>query len=284
MEAVKDHRRSWENFNYVYPVISRRSKGVSIGINLNPDKVCNFDCVYCEVDRKIPSAGKNLSLASLASELVTMLKLWQTGSLFKTEPFASVPQEWRDLKDIAFSGDGEPTTCPVFPEVVHIASEIRSEFGCPDVKLVLITNATCLERASVKKGIQLMQKGPYEIWAKLDAGTEKYYKQVNRSFVHFERILQNISETAQWCPLMIQSLFFRMRGKPPPKEEIFAYCDQLRTIQKAGGKILKLHLYTIARPTTESWATALSNEELDRIASVIRTRVNIPQELAYAPE
>ncbi len=49
------HSRSWQSNRYVYPVISRRSKGLSIGVNLNPDKVCNFDCVYCCVDRTHPT-------------------------------------------------------------------------------------------------------------------------------------------------------------------------------------------------------------------------------------
>ena len=49
--AVQDHTRHFTDFTFVYPVISRRSKGLSIGANLNPDKGCNFDCIYCEVAR-----------------------------------------------------------------------------------------------------------------------------------------------------------------------------------------------------------------------------------------
>jgi len=45
--TVRDHRRELDENRYVYAVLSRRSGGVSIGINLNPDKVCNFDCIYC---------------------------------------------------------------------------------------------------------------------------------------------------------------------------------------------------------------------------------------------
>lgn len=56
LAAVRDHTRVYRDFTYVYPVISRRSGGLSVGINLNPDKVCNFDCVYCEVDRKTPAS------------------------------------------------------------------------------------------------------------------------------------------------------------------------------------------------------------------------------------
>src|ERR1041384_5902109 len=54
------HSRSWRENRYVYPVVSRRSKGLSIGVNLNPDKVCNFDCIYCCVDRKTPPVWRDV--------------------------------------------------------------------------------------------------------------------------------------------------------------------------------------------------------------------------------
>ena len=47
-----DHARLFEHNRFVYPVLSRRSGGISIGVNLNPDKICNFDCIYCQVDRR----------------------------------------------------------------------------------------------------------------------------------------------------------------------------------------------------------------------------------------
>ena len=61
-------RRAWRTFDYCYPVISRRSKGVSLGVNLNPNKVCNFDCVYCEVDRITPPRRADVDLDQLEAE------------------------------------------------------------------------------------------------------------------------------------------------------------------------------------------------------------------------
>ena len=127
--AHLDHRRSYDDFYYVYPVISRRSQGVSIGINLNPDKVCNFDCAYCEVDRTTPARRKDVDIDVLRGELRDMLRIYQDGTLFQREPFASAPESWRRLNDIAFSGDGEPTTCPVFEQAVEVACDVREEIG-----------------------------------------------------------------------------------------------------------------------------------------------------------
>jgi wyosine [tRNA(Phe)-imidazoG37] synthetase (radical SAM superfamily) len=279
--AHLDHRRSYDDFYYVYPVISRRSQGVSIGVNLNPDKACNFDCIYCEVNRTTPGRRKDVDPDVLREELRDMLQIYRDGTLFEREPFADAPQTWRRLNDIAFSGDGEPTTCPVFEQAVEVAWEVREEMGLDAAKLVLITDAACLDRPGVQRGVRRMQTGAHEIWAKLDAGTDDYYKTVNRSRVPFSRILKNITETAQWCPLIIQSLFLRVFGAPPTEQEIRAYAERLREIQAQGGKILGLQLYTVARPTPMNWATALSDQELDRIAALVKELTGLPQQLSY---
>src|SRR5271170_3641494 len=115
----RDHRRTFADNLYVYAVVSRRSKGVSIGINLNPDKVCNFDCVYCQVDRKTPPLVREVDLQRLLQELEDTIDLVQSGGLFEMDRFAGTPAELRRLNDIAFSGDGEPTTCPQFVDIVR---------------------------------------------------------------------------------------------------------------------------------------------------------------------
>src|SRR3954447_19190160 len=102
----RDHRRTFAENLYVYAVVSRRSKGVSIGVNLNPDKVCNFDCVYCQVDRTTPGEDKQVDIARLHDELETMLDLVASGELFLHPRFQQTPLRLRRLNDIAFSGDG----------------------------------------------------------------------------------------------------------------------------------------------------------------------------------
>src|SRR6266487_2811297 len=121
----RDHRRTFRENLYVYAVVSRRSKGVSIGINLNPDKVCNFDCVYCQVDRKTPPLVRDVDVPRLLAELEDMLDLVQDGGLFELERFRQTPPTLRRLNDIAFSGDGEPTTCPEFAEIVQAVADSK---------------------------------------------------------------------------------------------------------------------------------------------------------------
>ena len=153
ISAVEDHNRSFQHFHYVYPVISRRSKGLSIGINLNPDKVCNFNCIYCEVDRnhcKHKNSKNILSLDILKQELESLLLAAQNGQLAKDEKFVDTGDLTYDIKDIAFSGDGEPTLSSFFPEAVETAVHLKQKFNLTQTKVVLITNATCLHRQNIQ--------------------------------------------------------------------------------------------------------------------------------------
>src|ERR1041385_9550500 len=127
---------------FVYAVISQRAHGLSIGVNMNPDKFCNFDCVYCEVDRRENSHDTKVDLAVLSAELRKMLGLVQGGNIRELPGYQSVPQELLQLKEVALSGDGEPTLCPNFAEVVEAVVHVRAQRDYPFFKIVLITNST----------------------------------------------------------------------------------------------------------------------------------------------
>ena len=199
--AVRDHTRHFTDFTFVYPVISRRSRGLSIGVNLNPDKVCNFDCIYCEVDRRLPGAVTEVDLRQMQDELAAMVRFAKDGGLAKEPKFDEVPWLTRDVKDIAFSGDGEPTMIKNFTECVQTVVEVQQLEGLDETKIVLITDAAGLDKADVKRGMEIMDAHNGEVWGKLDAGTEEYFKLVNRSNVKFERILKNLEEAARGRPI-----------------------------------------------------------------------------------
>src|SRR5579872_5621594 len=211
----RDHRRTFAENRYVYAVVSRRSKGVSIGLNLNPDKVCNFDCVYCQVDRATPGLDRDVDVPRLLDELEAMLDLVLSGELFTTERFAQTPPALRRLNDIAFSGDGEPTTCPEFAQLVNAVVDIKRRRGLDDVKIVVITNATMFHRPTVRDALAVLAANGGEIWAKLDAGTETYYHRVERTTIPLARVLENITTVARSQPLVIQSLFLKLDGEGP---------------------------------------------------------------------
>jgi wyosine [tRNA(Phe)-imidazoG37] synthetase (radical SAM superfamily) len=274
--AVKDHTRIYHDFTYVYPVISRRSYGLSVGINLNPDKVCNFDCLYCEVDRKTPGKVSKLDLDQMRDELVAMIRFARDGGLAKEPKFDELPPFLsRNIKDIAFSGDGEPTMVANFDECVSMVADVKKTEGLDRTLIRLITDAAGLDTAAVRRGLATMDTNNGEIWAKLDAGTEEYYRTVNRTRVGFDRVLNNLLETAKLRSIVIQSLFLKLHDQPMPTEELQAYCDRLSHIVAAGGRIHEVHLYTIARPTPVDFAGRLSKEELEYMAGVVRENTGL---------
>jgi wyosine [tRNA(Phe)-imidazoG37] synthetase (radical SAM superfamily) len=281
LAAHRQHSRRFEDFKYVYPVLSRRSHGISIGLNVNPDKACNFDCIYCQVDRTSESAVKKFDLAIAEEELRDMLEMVRSGEIAQHPPFSSVPRELLRLNDIALSGDAEPTTLPNFAETIGMVARVKPA----EAKIVLITDAGGLDRADVKRGLEIMDANNGEVWAKLDAGTEDYFKLINRTKIPFARILKNIAETAKARPIVIQSLFLKIRGEGPSTEEIGEFCRRLREI----GNVKLVQVYTIARKAmtvvdgVPAWefVSALSNEEVDAITERVRTEAGVQAESFY---
>lgn len=268
--TIHDHRRELDENRYVYAVLSRRSGGVSIGINLNPDKVCNFDCIYCQVDRTTPGRFRRVDLGILEQELRDILAEARSGALFEHPPFSAIPAPLRQVKDIAFSGDGEPTTYPRFKEVVELAIRAKNEAGLGHLKIVVITNATMFHRPRVRETLAFLDRHNGEIWAKLDAGTEEYYHLVDVTTIPFQRVLDNILAAARHRPIVIQSLFMRVHGVGPDAREIKAFCDRLREIVVKGGKITLVQVYTVARRPAQDYVTPLSNAEVDAITEAVR--------------
>ncbi len=285
LTAHRHHPRQYAEFKYVYPVLSRRSRGISIGINLNPDKRCNFDCLYCQVDRSTVPATNQLDLAVAEEELRALLEIAQAGALANDPQFAGVPAELMNLRDVALSGDGEPTTSPVFSKVIEMIARHKPA----GVKIVLITDAGGLDRADVKRGLTLMDAHEGEVWAKLDAGTEPYYKAIDRSAIPFARILKNITGCARERAIVIQTLFVKLYGKGPCADEIAAYCDRLNQVRAAGGQLKNIQICTLARKTMAlingrpafDAVSALSPTEVESIAATVKSRTGLAAECYY---
>ncbi|MEO6807661.1 MAG: radical SAM protein [Isosphaeraceae bacterium] len=281
LQAHTDHPRLFHENKFVYPVLSRRSRGISIGVNLNPDKVCNFDCVYCQVDRRSAALTKFVELDRLLVEIAQSLDLVQSGALYQDAQFSGVPAPLRRLNDLAFSGDGEPTTYRNIDQIVADVAALKQGRGLDAVKLVLISNASMFHRDSVRRALATLDANNGEIWAKLDAGTEPYYRLIDRTVIPFARILANLRDAASVRPLVIQSLFMRYDGSGPPPREINAYCDRLNEILTRGGALDRIQIYTIARPPAESVVTPLDPAQVDLIAETVRQHLNVPVEAYY---
>ena len=146
------------------PIHSRRL-GSSLGINLLPErgKLCNFDCIYCECgwnadglgDRRLPTA----------EELREALRAKLTACREAGTPIDS----------ITFSGDGEPTLNPEFPEMVDITLALRDVFF-PAAKVSILSNATRIGREAVFEALRKVDNPIL----KIDAATTELVRRINR--------------------------------------------------------------------------------------------------------
>ncbi|MEI7728236.1 MAG: radical SAM protein [Verrucomicrobiota bacterium] len=279
LAAVRDHDRRFSDFVFVYPVISRRSRGLSLGVNLNPDKVCNFNCIYCEVDRRIPGQAKEVNVPQLREELTALIQMVKAGQLTIVPKFGETRELAQQIRDLAFSGDGEPTMIPNFAECVGVVAGVKRAEGLAETKIVLITDAAGLDKVDVKRGLAIMDANQGEIWGKLDAGTDPYFRLVNRSHVCFDRILRNLLETARVRPIIIQTMLLRVHGQAMPAAELEAYCQCLVELVHGGAQIKAVHAYTVARATPEPYATPLEPDVLAQFAEAIRARTGLLVEI-----
>lgn len=265
---VENHRER-ETGVLVYPVYSRRSGGLSVGINLFPDqKRCSFDCPYCEV---FPFAANALfSLDCMEAELRS-----------------AIARERRlQVKDICFSGNGESSLSPELEGALKKAAQVRDEL-VPGTELVLITNGSGLLRAPVFELLRNAATGPaaLNIWLKLDAGSPEWYEQINRSAVPFEKLTAKIREFTARAPVTIQTMICAIDGTAPPLEEIQAWetlLVELAASAPANAGIRKVQLYGKARPAPEDpKAEALPAVCLEKRAASLRRALKSVQVAVY---
>lgn len=270
-----EHQRKLLGNRYVYAVVSRRAQGLSIGINLNPDKTCNFDCPYCQVDRTQKGGERNIDLVILERELTHLFSLIQSEQLWGIKPFSTADEKYRNVVDISFSGDGEPTACPQFVEAMRLVVNIKNKFKLAQVALNLFSNATLFQRERVRLGLEQLWNADGRIWAKLDAGTNEWYKRVDQSVVPFQRILENIAWAGKQRPIVLQAMFHRFGDEEPSEQEIMAWTQRIEAFVAQGAKIAWVQIYTVARKPSNPDVKALSREKLEYIAAQLRGAIAI---------
>jgi len=263
---------------FVYAVISQRARGLSIGVNLNPDKYCNFDCAYCEINREVPGRDAKVDLDTLGAELDKLLSLACAQRLREVPYFQTVPAELLELKGVALSGEGEPTLSAQFSEIVREVVHVRSSGKFPFFKLVLITNSVGLDLPEVQQGLELLTSRD-EIWAKLDVGTQEYMDRVNRANVDLQKVLANILLVGRQRRIVIQSLFPLLDGQEPPAQEIEFYVGHLQQLKNDGAQIASVQVYSAHRPSHHPDCGHLPLKTLSRIAQRVREATGLPAEV-----
>ena len=271
-----DHSRNSAGLTYVYPVISRRAAGVSSGINLNVNNACNWACVYCQVPNLTRGGPPAIDLKLLEAELRAFLLDATEGDFLVRE----APPEARRLMDVAFSGNGEPTSAKEFPEVVSLVEKILRDFNllCDSnntnlpnpIKVRLITNGSLMDKQAILDSVSYLAKCNGEVWFKVDAGTKEGIAHINDVNLNPESHIERLKKCAEVCPTYIQTCMFGLDGQPPQETDILAY---LALISQVKDVVQGVHLYGLARPSYQAEAerlSRLSEEWLEGVAQRIR--------------
>ncbi|HQT27540.1 MAG TPA: radical SAM protein, partial [Burkholderiales bacterium] len=249
---IHEHSRNCAGMTYVYPVVSRRSGGISIGINLNPNNACNWRCIYCQVPDLKRGAAPEIDLDKLEAELTEFLHELLHGSLMQER----VPEDLRRINDIAISGNGEPTSAEEFGSIVEMIGEIIEDSELPlDVKLVLITNGSLIHKQHVQEGLKRMASLNGEVWFKLDSATVEGRKRINDTSIGNEKVLENLRLSASLCPTWVQTCVFLFDEEPPSRAERDAYVELVAPLANELKGVL---LYGLARKSLQPEAERLS--------------------------
>ena len=274
---IHDHSRELSGLKYIYSVISRRAGGLSIGVNLNVNNACNWQCIYCEIPNLTRGTPPPIKLDLLEQELRFFLHEIIHGDYMEK----NVSVEDRHLKDIAFSGNGEPTSAEEFPEVILIVKKILEEFNLLNkIKIRLITNGSLMHKASVIKAVEMLKEMNGEVWFKVDSATEGSIKTINQVNLKPHQILERLRNSINVCPTFVQTCIFTIDGKGPSEKDIDAY---LQLVGEVKTNIQGVHLYGLARPSLQPQAKSLgriSQEALEDIAIKLRN-LNVATTVSY---
>lgn len=250
--AVSDHNRDASGLRYIYPVVSRRAGGVSIGINLNINNACNWRCIYCQVPNLTRGTPPPIELEVLEQELRSFLTSVLHGDFMQRY----VAEADRHLKDIAFSGNGEPTSAKEFPQAVLLVEKVLHDFGLlGTLKVRLITNGSLMDKQRILDGISHLAKCNGEVWFKVDAATKTGIARINDVNLNPKSVIQRLRNCAKACPTYVQTCMFALDGAPPDEEEIVAY---LALLDQVASDLQGVHLYGLARPSLQAEAERLS--------------------------
>jgi len=267
----QNHDRDVVGMTYVYPVVSRRAGGVSLGINLNPNNACNWHCAYCQVPNLTRGVAPEIDLEVLRTELMSMLGDLLHGDFM----LKRVPEGCRQLCDIAISGNGEPTSCKSFDEVVGVILQVMDSFSLLGaIPIRLISNGSYMHKTHVQRGLHLMAEHKGEVWVKVDAASNDAIARLNGVGISPDRLFQQVISASTVCPSWIQTCMLAWDGQEPEQRDVDAYLAFLKRLKVENVLVEGVLLYGVARASLQPEAlhiSALSTAWMQAMAENIQT-------------
>ena len=279
--AALSHTAVQQQWQYVYPVLSRRAQGISLGINLHPNHACNWQCIYCQVSGMHRVHSPTIRIAQLINELQTCLqsiaKYTQNNSRLTDHSPAcqnTLNSAHNHVSDIAFAGDGEPTSSPQFAEAMEAVATLLHDYPIPDrpQTIRVITNGSQLHHGHVQHALRRLAALGGEVWFKLDAGTDQEMFEINQARLAVALHVQRLKTSCQCCRTWVQTAVLTRKTdqglvSTPSLRPYLALLDTVKT------EIAGILLYGIARPSQQAAGkdiAPVSISLLDEYAAALR--------------
>lgn len=241
----------------VYGPVDSRRLGKSLGLNvLGAEKICSFDCVYCDLGRttlRLNQLKKDIQLPSVEDfEHALRSKL------------RDLTKESARVDYLTFSGNGEPTLNPALPECIEVLLRLKEEFGLKS-KTAIMTNAFHFESRKMANAVNLLD----ERMVKVDAGNEQCMKMVNAPLVRATTD-KLTSATRQLKDCVVQGMFIQGSVDNTKPEMIEEWIELVGII-----KPKLVHIVGLNRPTAQDGLLKVSEDGLYTIASKLKRRTGI---------
>lgn len=247
-----------QNHSLIYAPPAYAPFGAAIGVNLlgTTQKVCTFDCPYCDLGRTTLRLNKlkDSTLLPTAAEIEAEF----TAALKKIH--ASGPA----IDSILVSGNGEPTAHPDFPEIAKILVKAR-DLWQPGKKLILFSNGSTLDNRKVADAANSFD----ERIVKLDCGSEKLFKAVNAplSRANLARVITGIGKLKD---VTVQSLFFTGTVENISKADVDDWLEVIAIIKPKA-----VHLHGLSRKPATEGLVPVDEDTLYAIASRLERKTSI---------
>ena len=247
--TTTNHATDVVGLTYVYPVISRRLGGLSVGINLNINNACNWRCIYCQVPDLKLGAAPELDKKLLEAELRFFLNEVLNGGFYDR---FNVDQDKRVIKDIAIAGNGEPTSLKELAGAIDLIGRVATEMGVfPESQFVLITNGSLIHHTKVQDGLKVLNSYGGEVWFKFDSATTEGRARINNTTQSCKTSLENLILSSQLCKTKIQTCLVDYNQQGLSIDEREAYLSLMRQVKAECPDLSQVMLYTLARPSLQ---------------------------------
>jgi len=265
---TEDHDRNIFDSKYVYPVVSRRAGGLSLGVNLSTNNACNWQCIYCEIPNLTRGGPEPIEIELLKDELNFWIDQIINSNFLKdnTPPGTT-------FADVALSGNGEPTAAPEFLDVLEIIFASLKEYKLIDkIPVRLITNGSYISKK--KECLNILNRHRGEVWFKIDAADENSIKLINQVNLDPSSIINNLKTCAKACQTVIQTCLLKINHQVPTNDFLKNYSKLIKPYEQL---IKKIDLYSLARPSLQNNQDInierLSLDELNNIKNILQKQL-----------